>query len=498
MKNPFILLAVILLSITGYSQTWQKTWGASGNDYPTAITLDASGNYIVAGYTDDNSAFTLQLDSAGSINWEKKYTIGSSAFAINDITVNSSGDLIACGTLGDVFINSNPCLIKLSSTGSLSTIKKLAPPMWGLSHGIFSTGVNDVYVTGGFPSYSKWNSSTMDTVWAKDVDGCGGGFVYEYSYAFEASDGNIVLGGEVNTCGMFLLTKITPNGDTVWTKNEDMGNIGKMTGGIGLADGSIITCLKGSNSHLIKWDSNGNIIWIKSYSDGGTLSIEEIIPSPSGGFYCSGTTDGQGAGNSDFFLMKTDDGGTLQWMKVYGSLQADELTDAVIDNEQNIIMIGITLGYSAQGKDVYVVKVDSLGNADCNFQTGNASTTTASVSLTNEMNFASSSYTINTPVVNEVTSSNSDSLLCTSITSISKLMTSKIQFTLYPNPVDDVLNLSFDDDIDQVIIYNITGSVLKKIDGSASIISVTDLPRGIFIIEVHSDSGTAHRRFVKQ
>jgi len=66
----------------------------------------------------------------------------------------------------------------------------------------------------------------------------------------------------------------------------------------------------------------------------------------------------------------------------------------------------------------------------------------------------------------------------------------KQTFTAYPNPAKDNITVSFaNGGAQQVVIYDILGSVKKKeLVTSGSTISVSDLPKGVYIMKIEGDN----------
>ncbi len=65
---------------------------------------------------------------------------------------------------------------------------------------------------------------------------------------------------------------------------------------------------------------------------------------------------------------------------------------------------------------------------------------------------------------------------------------------IYPNPVKDILHITSDNPNDYVIIYNTTGSVVKKQELNNCKINVSDLNNGMYIVQV----GKYKSKFLKQ
>jgi hypothetical protein len=72
-------------------------------------------------------------------------------------------------------------------------------------------------------------------------------------------------------------------------------------------------------------------------------------------------------------------------------------------------------------------------------------------------------------------------------------------FSFYPNPVKDVLNISFDKTITKVNIYNIVGQevAVKSINDSQSQIDMSNLSRGTYVVKISSEGLTQTIKVLK-
>jgi hypothetical protein len=70
--------------------------------------------------------------------------------------------------------------------------------------------------------------------------------------------------------------------------------------------------------------------------------------------------------------------------------------------------------------------------------------------------------------------------------------------SVYPNPVQDILYITTDANIDQVEIYNIQGQLIKTGNPKARKISTMDLSSGLYLLRIASDKGVSTHRFIKQ
>ena len=71
--------------------------------------------------------------------------------------------------------------------------------------------------------------------------------------------------------------------------------------------------------------------------------------------------------------------------------------------------------------------------------------------------------------------------------------------SVYPNPATSTLaiRIGSDDKIGKSIIYNTDGQKVAEFASSA-LISVAQLPSGLYLIEVKTSKGSFHANFVKQ
>jgi Leucine-rich repeat (LRR) protein len=73
-------------------------------------------------------------------------------------------------------------------------------------------------------------------------------------------------------------------------------------------------------------------------------------------------------------------------------------------------------------------------------------------------------------------------------------------FTLYPNPVKDVLNLHSKDNttINSIEIYNALGQVVLAVPNAISTVDVSNLQSGSYFVKVNTDLGISNTKFIKE
>jgi hypothetical protein len=73
-------------------------------------------------------------------------------------------------------------------------------------------------------------------------------------------------------------------------------------------------------------------------------------------------------------------------------------------------------------------------------------------------------------------------------------------FTLYPNPVKEVLNIQSKQDVgvNSIEIYNQLGQIVMAITNFETKIDVTDLASGTYFVKINTDKGSSNSKFVKE
>jgi hypothetical protein len=130
---------------------------------------------------------------------------------------------------------------------------------------------------------------------------------------------------------------------------------------------------------LTKFDPVGNIAWNKQFGINGYDIPTSITLDSYGNIFVAGNTvtfDNQNNGNSDFFISKFDSNGNMIWVKQFGTDQWEWGTDIVVSGT-TIFMVGATQGafpgYINQGNyDLVICTLSSDGTLILTKQFGTA------------------------------------------------------------------------------------------------------------------------------
>ena len=186
----------------------------------------------------------------------------------------------------------------------------------------------------------------------------------------ETSDGGffVVAVSAQGGSGDIYCIRTDQNGDTLWTRvfdsgSDDLGWCGKETpdGGFAIVGGKTRVGATGYDFWLIRTDENGDTLWTKSYGGDEPDEAWYVQVSDDGGYLISGETQSFGAGMTDVWLVKTDENGDTLWTKTFGGVQDESGRYCGKTTDGGYVVAGLTKSYGAGDNDFYLLKTDSVG-----------------------------------------------------------------------------------------------------------------------------------------
>jgi hypothetical protein len=254
------------------------------------------------------------------------------------------------------------------------------------------------------------NSFSQEIEWQRTIGGSG---AETFEVVKRTMDGGFILGGSTesiasgnltgNTNGGadFLVVKINSVGNIEWqntiggTSGDELGSLwetsdgGYILGGCSSSDSSgdkKQNSKGGSDYWVVKIDIAGNIEWERSYGGSETDRLTTIQQTSDhgyilGGFSSSGisgdktestmgTLNGNSNGDPDYWILKLDSLGNIQWQNTIGGFLSDILKVVHQTVDGGYFLAGYSYSFMSNdksehrigGTDVWIVKTDSLGN----------------------------------------------------------------------------------------------------------------------------------------
>ncbi len=109
-------------------------------------------------------------------------------------------------------------------------------------------------------------------------------------------------------------------------------------------------------------NADSTAVWAKTYGGPNSDVVNTVIPLSDGSYIAAGITTSYGAGNDDALLMKLNNKGDVQWVKVFGGSGFDVINSAANTLDGGIIMVGTTTSFGASLIDVFAIKTDAEGD----------------------------------------------------------------------------------------------------------------------------------------
>lgn len=228
------------------------------------------------------------------------------------------------------------------------------------------------------------------------------------------------------------------------------------------------------------------------------------------------------------YVTKIDSGGTIIWAKkVFSTNYTNNVNKIKIDNSGNIFSMGTftnTLNYSTTSgtgtattasyviANVYLTTLNSSGNLISFNHFGGVNETfpndmvlknnnlylSGNFSLTVDFDFTTATNTMTSIGLrdNYIGKYNISNFL-------NKVNFNKFTFKIYPNPTSDIVNLSFENNLENanLKIISILGQTIiekQNLSGNNINLDVQNLSIGIYIIEIIDGISKFNSKFIKQ
>jgi uncharacterized delta-60 repeat protein len=370
--------------MTTHTQTtcWAKSYGGKDWEWPHAIQQTLDGGYVLAGHTysfgaGDRDFWVLKADRDGNVQWQKTYG-GPDWDVAHSIQQTNDGGYVVAGSTESSGAGDRDCwLLRLDTGGEILWQKAYGGPGWDEALSVGQTSEGEYLVAGRTDSFGagqcdfwvlrlagdgtvKWQKTFGGNDWdeARSID--------------QTSDGGYVVAGWTDSFGAgerdFWVIKLDSDGDAQWQKTYggtdlDWARAVQQTSDDGfVVAGYTYSFGAGENDFwVLKLDGTGSIEWQKCF--GGTLwdGARSIQQASDLGYVVAGYTYSFGAGENDSWVVKLDQAGDIQWQKTYGGAGLDWGRSIQPTADGGYVAAGRTESFGAGRADFWVLKLDGQG-----------------------------------------------------------------------------------------------------------------------------------------
>ncbi len=328
---------------------------------------------LIAGLTHGQQPDTLWTNYFGGWLWAYAYDVR----ATDDggfITVGLSNSYIS----GSIYLQ--VYLVKTNGDGDMLWYKIIGPEYSDRGYSIQITADGGYIITGsseehtssgGLDVYLIRTDCNGDTLWTRTY---GGSLNDEGEAVVITPDHGYMIAGYTNSYGAgnkdFYLIRTDSSGDTLWTRTYGGAGDDLAWSAAAVPDGGFIvsgrTASSGAGSWdvwLIRIDDDGDMIWNRTFGGGGWDSGKEVLCTADGGFIVNGYTMSSGAGQTDYYMLKTDASGNLLWSHTYGGSNYDNGTSILQLPGGGYLLGGYTKSFGDTDGDFWIIRTDANGDS---------------------------------------------------------------------------------------------------------------------------------------
>ncbi len=332
MRSTSIILLILLVPVLVFAQPdslWSNTFGGSSSEYCNSVQQTSDGGYMLGGHT---------------------YSFGAGNHDFWLVKTDVNGDSLWSHTFGGTSIDRCYSAQQTTDGGYI-----LGGETWS-----FGAGEADLWLVK--------TDANGDSLWSCTF----GGSDEEYCLSVQqTADGGYILGGKINSepgNPDFWLVKTDANGDSLWSCTyggsgaEYCWSVQQTTDG-GYILGGFTDSYGAGNSDvwLVKTDGNGDTLWTRTFGGTSIDRCNSVQQTTDGGYILAGYTKSFGAGLEDFWLVKTDANGISLWSHTFGGSNRDECNSVQQTTDGGYILGGDTWSYGAGNTDFWLVKTDANG-----------------------------------------------------------------------------------------------------------------------------------------
>ena len=167
----------------------------------------------------------------------------------------------------------------------------------------------------------------------------------------------VIVGKHTNPSAESLVLKIDSNGNLLWQKTYKGIHNNPYSMQTTTDGGYVVAGESGSNALVFKVDENGTIVWQKIFGGDGSDYVVGINQTADGGYTMIGSTNSFGV-EDDIWVLKLNGLGDIIWQKQYGGDGGDWGVYFDKTNDGGYVIVGNTDSFDYR---LMILKLDSNG-----------------------------------------------------------------------------------------------------------------------------------------
>ncbi|MCB0451614.1 MAG: T9SS type A sorting domain-containing protein [Aequorivita sp.] len=512
-RNLFSSFVLAVITISLYAQDpnilWQRTIGGENQDIEYFIISTTDGGFLTGGTsksmisgekTEDSFGeedfWILKFNAEGEIEWQRTLGGDQADTAFNARQTYDGGFLIVGGSYSGISGNKTEpsrgdrdyWIIKLDADGNT---------LWQKTYGGDS---NDL---------------------GKDIEILDNGHYLVLGYSYSGISGDRTIPNNSN--GDCWLLVINDNGELISQRShpiygaESASHIRNTSNG-----GYAISASSNMEDYILSnYNENGNFLWEKNFGGDGWDFATNFIVTADNGFIIIGFSDSNISGNktedsrgaTDYWILKLNSMGEIQWQKTFGGNEIDAPYTIIETPDYGYLLVGYSASEISGDKtvglveptDYWFLKLNSVGIIEWQKDIGgDGADARPRATLINDGSLVISGISNSNISGDKTENSRGESdFWIVKYNIILDIVENPLlsATTLYPNPAKNTLQLNTQDKtIDQINIYTMTGSKVLQLDVDtvSPTVDVSSLASGVYYVQLYSGKNVALKKFVKE
>jgi len=387
---PFILIIVqtiitvhtfILAAQAPLVKQWDRRFGGTDKDFFTSLQQTNDGGYILGGYsisdisgdkTQDSQGshshdyWVVKIDASGNKQWDKRFGgfYDDWLFSLQQTADRGYilGGLSNSGIEGDKtqasWGNDDYWIIKIDALGNKQWDRRFGGTNYEELHSLQQT-TDGGYILGGWSSSGIGGDKTEPSrgssdYWIVKIDSSGN---KQWDKRFGGTDHDELTSLQQTTDGGYILGG--------WSESDSSGDKTQPSRGI-------------YDYWIVKTDALGNIQWDKRFGGTSIEYLRSLQQTTEGGYILAGESHSDATGDKtqssrgweDYWIIKIDSLGNIQWDKAFGGSYHEDRTKIsqtfdggyLISGDSESDASGDKSEDNLGDKQIWVVKTDSLGS----------------------------------------------------------------------------------------------------------------------------------------